>query len=51
MMKRRLLIAFAAPGSVSAVLVGQQATPQTQFSTPLAQRALTTTARNVPTQR
>jgi hypothetical protein len=50
-MLKRLLIAFAAPGSVSAVLVGQQATPQTQFSPPLAQQALTTTARNVPTQR
>ena len=47
-MMKRLLIAFAAPGSVSAVLVGQQATPQTQFSTLLAQQALTTTARVDP---
>ena len=50
-MMTRLLIAFAAPGSVPAVLVGQQASPQIQFSRPLAQQALTTTARNVPTQR
>jgi hypothetical protein len=50
-MMTRLLIVLAAPGSVSAVLVGQQATAQTQFSPPLTQQALTTTARNLPTRR
>ena len=50
-MMKRLLMAFAASGSVFAVLVGQQATPQTQLFPPLAQQALTTTAGNVPTQR
>jgi uncharacterized membrane protein affecting hemolysin expression len=50
-MMKRLLIAFAALGSVFAVLVGQQTTPQTQVSPPLAQQVLTTTARNAPTQR
>jgi hypothetical protein len=48
-MMKLLLMAFAAPGSP--VLVGQPATPQTQISLPLAQHVLTTTARNVPTQR
>ena len=50
-MMKRLVIAVAAPGCASVVLVGQQATPQTQISSPRAQPALTTTARNVPPQR
>ena len=50
-MMKRLVIAFAPPGGVSAGLLGQQATPQSQFSPPLAQLALTTTARHMPTER